>query len=78
MVAESYTGGKISFAEDTGNNGKMTVNGEVWELIEKLHKGEGWPRSDAYVTKKYEELVKEHQDWPDRYVDPLFFTQHFD
>lgn len=66
LVAESYTGGKISFAEDTGNNGKMTVNGEVWELIEKLHKGEGWPRSDAYVTKKYEELVKEHQDWPDR------------
>ena len=76
LVAESYTGGKIAFKEDEGievdpkeNHGisrKKTINNEVWENIEKLHKGEGWPRSDLYVQKKYDELLKEYQQWPDR------------
>ena len=29
---------------------------------------QGWPRSDAYVKKKYEELLQSHSEWPDRYV----------
>ncbi len=50
LVAESYAGSKIAFKEDEGievdpslHNGisrKKTINGEVWENIEKLHKGE--------------------------------------
>jgi hypothetical protein len=40
LVAESYTGGKMALQEDRGINGKKTINSEVWEMIEKLHKGE--------------------------------------
>jgi hypothetical protein len=76
LVAESYTGGKIAFKEDEGidvdpaefhgMNKKKTINSETWETLEKLHKGEGWPRSDVYVQKKYEELSIQHSGWPDR------------
>eukprot|EP00599_Poterioochromonas_sp_BG-1_P012578 CAMPEP_0173161904 /NCGR_PEP_ID=MMETSP1105-20130129/18906_1 /TAXON_ID=2985 /ORGANISM="Ochromonas sp., Strain BG-1" /LENGTH=476 /DNA_ID=CAMNT_0014081465 /DNA_START=8 /DNA_END=1438 /DNA_ORIENTATION=- len=78
LVAESYAGSKIAFKEDEGievdpslHNGisrKKTINGEVWENIEKLHKGEGWPRSDLYVQKRYDELIQEHEAWPDRVI----------
>ena len=60
LVAESYSKSLVSFAED------VRVGGAVWEPLEKLHAGEGWPRSDAYVAKKHGELVLEHAAWPDR------------
>lgn len=60
LVAESYAGGKISFRESSA------VNGTVWETIEKLKNGEGWPRSSAYISKRYEELQAEHDEWPER------------
>ena len=71
LVAESYTGGKIVLREDQGvtdENGvtTKTVNGDTWEPLEKLHKGEGWPRSEAYVQKRYEELKQTYANWPDR------------
>lgn len=77
LVGESYTGSTVSFVEDAGEDvpekdqkygilKKRTVNAETWEYLEKLHRGEGWPRSDVYVQKKYEELKTIHQNWPDR------------
>lgn len=27
---------------------------------------QGWPRSEAYIQKKMEELLEAHKDWPDR------------
>eukprot|EP01033_Poteriospumella_lacustris_P010307 gene10307-7323_t len=77
LVGESYTGSTVSFVEDAGEDipekdqkfgiaKKRTVNAETWEYLEKLHRGEGWPRSDVYVQKKYEELKTVHQNWPDR------------
>jgi hypothetical protein len=42
------------------------VSGNMWGDLEKLAQGDGWPRSEAYVQKKYEELVEEHKAWPDR------------
>lgn len=46
--------------------GSVEVPGALWGDLEKLSQGEGWPRSEAYVQKKYEELLKEHESWPDR------------
>jgi hypothetical protein len=77
LVGESYSGSTISFVEDEGEdiplnlrkygiNKKRGINGETWEFLEKLHRGEGWPRSDLYVQKKFEELKALHQAWPDR------------
>ena len=60
LVAESVGGGRISFHEDG------SINGTVWEGLEKLFNGEGWPRSDSYVLKKFEELNEVHKAWPDR------------
>ena len=63
LVAESMAAVgdfRVSFQEDD------RVNGSVWDPIEKLSMGEGWPRSDAYVLKKYNELKEEHKSWPDR------------
>ena len=47
-------------------SGSLEVPGKMWGDLEKLTQGEGWPRSEAYVQKKYEELLKEHESWPDR------------
>jgi hypothetical protein len=60
LVAESYSNSKLQFVEnhDSGS--------AVWEPLEKLVKGEGWPRSELYIAKKYEELKEQHQHWPDR------------
>lgn len=66
LVAESYTGGVISFEESLG------VNSAVWEPLEKLTNGEGWPRSDSYVAKRYEQLLEEHKAWPDRVASLKF------
>ena len=60
LLAESYLGGKTSFFED------HSVNSTVWEELEKLSNGEGWPRSEVYVDKKYEEMNQAHSAWPDR------------
>ena len=46
--------------------GTEEVSGSMWGDLEKLSQGEGWPRSESYVQKKYEELLKEHEKWPDR------------
>jgi len=51
---------KISLREDS------RVNGTVWEPLEKLSQGDGWPRSEAYMEKKYLELKGDHAAWPDR------------
>ena len=61
LVGESYSQGLISFEES------KFVNSAVWEPLEKLVNGEGWPRSDAYVEKKYEQLCVDYKQWPDRY-----------
>ena len=37
-----------------------------WDQLEKLYNGEGWPRSDEYITKLYRELSVQHKDFPDR------------
>lgn len=42
------------------------VPGSMWGELEKLAQGDGWPRSETYVQKKYEELLETHKDWPDR------------
>jgi hypothetical protein len=60
MLAESYLGGKVTFKESPH------VNGTTWEYLEKLANGDGWPRSAAYVDKKYEELKLQYQGWDDR------------
>jgi hypothetical protein len=63
LVAESMASDgdfRVSFQDDD------RVTGSLWEPLEKLSMGEGWPRSDAYVQKKYSELQEEHQGWPDR------------
>jgi len=62
LVAESVSGGQLSFVED------YSVNGTVWESLEKLYNGEGWPRSDSYIQKKLDELNELHQSWPDRLI----------
>ena len=45
---------------------RRSVNTATWELLERLHNGDGWPRSDAYAAKRYEELRALHGRWPDR------------
>jgi len=60
LVGESYSGAKIAFKENT------SVNSTEWEALEKYWNGEGWPRSDSYITKKYEEELQRIQAWPDR------------
>lgn len=62
LVAESFTGGRIAMHENAN------VNATIWETLEKLDERESWPRSDAYLEKKYNELLAEHKDWPDRVV----------
>eukprot|EP01039_Chlorochromonas_danica_P001312 gene1312-1433_t len=70
LVAESFSGSDVALVEDQGLpiNGtlKKSINSDTWETLEKLHKGEGWPRSDAYVQKRYDDLLALHQTWPDR------------
>lgn len=60
MLAESFSGATATFQE-SGD-----VNGTVWQNLEKLANGDGWPRTTTYVTKKYEELKGEHDGWVDR------------
>lgn len=62
LVAESMSTDDftVAFHEDD------TVNGASWDPLEKLSMGEGWPRSEAYIEKKYLELKEEHAAWPDR------------
>lgn len=62
LVAESFSGGRVSLRED------KLVNSSVWESLEKLREEDAWPRSDTYIDKKYEELLEEHKDWPDRVI----------
>eukprot|EP00600_Ochromonadales_sp_CCMP1393_P006289 CAMPEP_0174963254 /NCGR_PEP_ID=MMETSP0004_2-20121128/5229_1 /TAXON_ID=420556 /ORGANISM="Ochromonas sp., Strain CCMP1393" /LENGTH=443 /DNA_ID=CAMNT_0016211861 /DNA_START=293 /DNA_END=1624 /DNA_ORIENTATION=- len=75
LVAESYVGGAIKFQEDAfdessghsaADSSEKRVNSETWEPLEKLAKGEGWPRSSLYITKKYEELKESMRGYPDR------------
>lgn len=63
LVAESMGAAgdfKVSFSENDD------VTGAAWEPIEKLTQGEGWPRSETYVEKKYNDMKEEHKSWPDR------------
>lgn len=60
LLAESFLGGTAQFEESAN------VTGAQWEGLEKLGNGQGWPRSSAYVAKKYAELKAEHAAWPDR------------
>ena len=52
-----------SLPNEEGGSSRGT---HAWEALEKLAKGEGWPRSASYINKKYEELKGEHKDYPDR------------
>ena len=60
LIAESLTGSKVSFDESS------SVSTAIWEFLEKLVNGQGWPRSLTYAAKRYEELMEEHRMWPDR------------
>ncbi len=77
LVGESYSGSTVAFSEDAGEavpesevkygiTKKKVINADTWEHLEKLHHGEGWPRSDVYVQKKFEELKASYESWPDR------------
>jgi hypothetical protein len=73
LVAEGYLGSSLALFEDDGlpvagegTERRKHINSETWEPLEKLHKGEGWPRSDAYVQKKYDDMKDAHHAWPDR------------
>lgn len=73
LVAESYSAGLVTFNEDTpvensSASSNYTITSETWEELEKLHKGEGWPRSESYSRKKYEEMKEKYAAWPDRTV----------
>eukprot|EP01041_Mallomonas_annulata_P010047 gene10047-20927_t len=59
LTTEAEAQVTVSFSEN------ITVSASVWENLEKLSSGEGWPRSDTYITKKYSELKEEYKDWPD-------------
>jgi len=61
LLAESLSGATLGTFQESSS-----VNGSVWEGIEKLANAEGWPRSAIYVSKKYDELKDTHSDWPDR------------
>lgn len=63
VVEEAVAAGEalqVGFDEDGA------VSSAVWEGLEKLAAGEGWPRSEAYIRKRALELREEHRDWPDR------------
>lgn len=60
LVAETYQGSSVSFHED------KEVNSQSWQVLESLNNGEGWPRSEVYVQKKYEEWKSQYSSWPDR------------
>lgn len=65
LVGEALgeTSSRVSFAEDEA------VNSGSWAELEKLSGGqEGWPRSSAYISKKYEELTADsrYHSWPNR------------
>jgi len=61
LLAESLGGTTtVAFHENAA------VNGSVWEGIEKLASGDGWPRSATYIESKNEELKMQHAAWPDR------------
>jgi hypothetical protein len=60
LVAESFTHCLIALSESN------TVNSTVWEPLEKLYNGEGWPRSDVYIKKKADELLEQEAKWLDR------------
>lgn len=42
------------------------VTGGAWEVLESLYNGEGWPRTSAYASKKFEELKAANAGWGDR------------
>lgn len=60
LVAEAAMATRVSFNETNA------VSGQQWEVLEKLVSGEGWPRSESYIEKKYIELLAENKEWPDR------------
>lgn len=62
LVGETYAGATLSFKEN------LAVNASSWEALEKYHNGEGWPRSESYIIKRYEDLLVENAAWPDRLV----------
>lgn len=61
LIAEVYSGGsKVSFTDSAA------VNGTFWNTLEVMTNGENWPRSEAFITKKRDELIAESAGWPDR------------
>jgi hypothetical protein len=61
LIAEAYSGGsKVAFSDSD------SVNGTFWTNLEVLSNGDGWPRSEAFITKKRDELLAESAGWPDR------------
>jgi hypothetical protein len=62
LLAESYAGTTASLREQPA----AAVNASVWETLEQLSNGQGWPRSAAFLEKKYAALAAEYAPWPDR------------
>ena len=60
LLAESYSGSTALLTENSA------VNASAWETLEQFSNGQGWPRSNAYLEKKYEALSAEYALWPDR------------
>lgn len=60
LLAESYAGSTAVLTEG------RSVNASAWEALEQLSNGQGWPRSSAYLEKKFEALSTEYAAWPDR------------
>lgn len=60
LLAESFSGSTAVLSES------KNVNSSAWETLEQFANGQGWPRSNAYLQKKYESLVSEYAAWPDR------------
>lgn len=60
LLAESYAGTTAALREQT------SVNASAWETLEQFSNGQGWPRSNAFLEKKYETLAAEYAPWPDR------------
>lgn len=60
LLAESYAGTTATMSE------QRAVNASVWETLEQFSNGQGWPRSSAFLEKKYETLSAEYAPWPDR------------
>lgn len=48
-----------------------TISSRIWEILDQLLQGNGWPSSEEDIDEFYDQLIQQNQDWPDRYVSNL-------